>query len=71
VIEKATKLFKEKENRVDDITINIINIWGWFCKYILLVWWLMYIYYWILPIYKFCLKIYNINELNLILRNYK
>ena len=26
VIEKATKLFKEKENRVDDITINIINI---------------------------------------------
>jgi len=26
VVEKATKLFKEKENRVDDITINIINI---------------------------------------------
>ena len=26
VIEKAAKLFKEKESRVDDITINIINI---------------------------------------------
>ena len=26
VVEKATQLFKEKESRVDDITINIINI---------------------------------------------
>ena len=26
VVEKAAKLFKEKESRVDDITINIINI---------------------------------------------
>ena len=27
VVEKAVKLFKEKENRIDDITINIIILW--------------------------------------------